>query len=159
MTKSLGNRAGRLGGLSLVMLALTGCASQPVAPRTTAPAASSAAVPDLAAEPAPTWRTSLKPKADTFYLGRGALPTPVIDKTTASSSGRLVLRVECDKGRFAPSISVDGTSRSATFTCGGKRQEQFLTDIRKGQHVVVHAEGDDGTQFATELVIHQGADE
>ena len=57
------------------------------------------------------------------------------------------------------SITVDGTPQPNAFTCGDTWREKFLTDIRKGQQVVIHAEGDEGTQFAMELVIRQDTDE
>lgn len=157
----------KIAGLGLAVLTLTGCSSEPTAPKTTASTAQSGAVSpdhrtpatdDPATEPSPTWQSSLKPKADTFYLGQGGLPTPVVDKTEASISGRLILRVDCDKGKFAASITVDGTPQPNAFTCGDTWQEKFLTDIRKGQQVVIHPEGDEGTQFAMELVIRQDAD-
>ena len=53
------------------------------------------------------WTPSLKPKTDTLYLGQGELPNSVIDKTTASVSGRLVVRVECQGGKFVSTIEVD----------------------------------------------------
>jgi hypothetical protein len=136
-----------LAGLGLAVLTLTACSSQPAATRSTAPQ------PAASAGASSTWQSSLKPQADTFYLGQGELPSAVVDETRASRPGRLILRVDCDRGRFAASITVDGTPQPNAFTCGDNWQEKFLTDIRKGQQVVIHAEGDEGTRFAMELVL------
>jgi hypothetical protein len=75
----------KVAGLGLAVLALTACSGQPAStrsptPQTTASAGQAGAVsPDPsrpatdepATEPSPTWQSSLKPKADTFYLGQG----------------------------------------------------------------------------------------
>lgn len=162
----------KITALGLAVLTLTACSSQPASTRSPAPQTTTstgqpgAVTPDPsrpatdepATEPSPTWQSSLKPKAGTFYLGQGGLPTAVVDKTKAAISGRLILRVDCDKGKFAASITVDGTPQPNSFTCGETWQEKLLTDIRKGQQVVIHAEGDEGTQFAMELVIRQDTD-
>lgn len=108
-------------------------------------------------EPAASWSPSLKQKPGSFYFGQGTLPNLVIDKTETATAGQLVLRIECDRGKIIARVDIDGTTKTATFPCRGqgKIEEQYLDDVRSGQHLAIREEGEAGIQFALELVVRK----
>jgi hypothetical protein len=149
---------------SAVLIALAGCSDREAtttpsattpAPARGGPQPAQSSSPPAAGEAAktPTWRPSLQPRSETLYLGQGALPHPVLDQTTASKSGRLIVRAECQGGELVPVISVAGNEKRLEFECDGKRQEKFLTDVKKDQELAIQYRGDSGVQFAVELVV------
>jgi hypothetical protein len=142
----------------LVGLSLAGCQSDnssttPHSAGTGSTASTNPANVSPSTDGSTSWHPTLTVKSDTLYLGRGQLPVPEVDRTTATGDGDLLLKVQCDKGHFNPQFTIDGNDQRIQLTCTGEVTQQTIAPVRKGSTIAIQPQGDAGTYFVLELTI------
>jgi hypothetical protein len=139
---------------ALTMAALSGCtpsdnrALPPPVPSSAAvttrpPPAEPTIEDDGPSDGYPPWMASFQPqKGKTIYIGKGELTAPATANTKPGKAGEMVLKALCDKGTMGVSVEVNGTPRTAQFTCNTERVEVMsLGSVNKGDKLAIDVTG------------------